>query len=291
MAAAGRDVTFLVRRHRVAQLSRGLTIRSRNEDTVVPIKVIVGGQDVGPFDAILLAVKSYQLAAALGELRPYVGNDTMIVPTLNGMRHMDTLRAQFGTRNVIGGVAKLVASLDEQGRIIDQGSFHDLVYGEWNGEPSERIRALDRAAQGSGFDAHLSAHIERDMWEKWAMLASLGAITCLMDGDLGQVARTSGGVRFVERLFGEVVSVIAAEWQPLSEGFRSQILAFLTDRASLQTSSMYRDMKAGQQVEADQIIGDLVARGTAKGVATPVLSSALVRLQVYQQQQVEKRAG
>ncbi len=291
MVAAGRDVTFLVRAHRVAQLSKGLTISTGSTQIVVPIKVIAAGQDGGRFDAVLLAVKSYQLADAIAEFRPYVGADTMLVPTLNGMQHMDTLRAEFGARKVVGGVAKLVASLDSAGRIVDQGSFHELLYGEWNGEHTDRIRAFDRAAQGAGFDARLSGHIEQDMWEKWAMLASMGAITCAMDGDIGQVARAPGGVRFAESLFAEVVSVITAEWQPLSAGFQSQTLAFLSDRSSGQTASMFRDMKAGRQVEAQQIIGDLVARAAAKAVATPLLSSALVRLQVYQQQQLEKNLG
>jgi 2-dehydropantoate 2-reductase len=46
---------------------------------------------------------------------------------------------------------------------------------------------------------------------------------------------------------------------------------------------MYRDMKAGQRVEADQIIGDLVKRAAATGVATPLLSAVLLRLRVYEQ--------
>jgi 2-dehydropantoate 2-reductase len=51
---------------------------------------------------------------------------------------------------------------------------------------------------------------------------------------------------------------------------------------------MYRDMKAGQRVEADQIIGDLVFRAAAKGVATPLLSAVLVRLEVYEQRQAAR---
>jgi len=123
------------------------------------------------------------------------------------------------------------------------------------------------------------------MWEKWAMLASMAAITCGMDGDIGQVARAPGGPQLVESLFSEVVQVIAAAGQPLSDTFRSRTLALLTDPSSTLTSSMFRDMKAERPVEADQIIGDLIARGAAAGLATPLLSSVRVRLQVYEQRQ------
>jgi 2-dehydropantoate 2-reductase len=283
LAAAGRDVTFLVHPRRAAQLAGGLIISSQDHESVVPVRLIVAGGTADAFEVILLAVKAYQLDDAIEDFAGYVSAGTMILPVLNGMKHMDALRSRFGAPHVIGGVARIATTLDERGRILDQARFHDLSYGEWSGERTDRIVALDQFMRGAGFDARLSTEIEREMWEKWAMLASLGAITCLMDGDIGQVARAPGGIDFVHGLFAEVAAVIAAAWRPLSDSFKSQILSLLTDRDSSLTSSMYRDLKAGQRVEADQIIGDLVKRAAAKGVATPLLATVLVRLNVYEQ--------
>jgi len=186
LAAVGRDVTFLVRPRRAAQLADGLTIISKGEEIRTLAKVITTGKLAGDFDLILLAVKAYQLDAAIEDFGPYVTQGSVILPVLNGMKHMDILRSRFGSPQVIGGVAKIAST---RGRILDQADFHDLAYGEWSRERSDRILALDQFMKGAGFDARLSADIERDMWEKWAMLASLGAITCLLDGDIGQVAR------------------------------------------------------------------------------------------------------
>ena len=288
LAAAGRDVTFLVRPSRAAQLAGKLTISSRGQETVVPIKSITAGEAAGEFDVILLAVKAYQLEDAIEDFAAYVTEATMILPVLNGMRHMDALRSRFGAARVLGGVARIATTLDERGRILEQANFHDLAYGEWSGERSSRIVALDQFMRGAGFDARLSTDIEREMWEKWAMLASLGAITCLMDGDIGQVARAPGGIDFVRALFAEVSAVIADAWRPLSDAFKSQVLSFLTDTASSLTSSMYRDMKGGLRIEADQIVGDLVSRAAATGVAAPLLSTVLARLKVYEQAQGTK---
>ena len=285
LASAGRDVTFLVRPRRVAQLAGKLTISSQGQETVVPIKVISAGEAAAAFDVILLAVKAYQLEEAIEDLAAYLSDATMILPVLNGMKHMDVLRSRFGAGHVLGGVARIATTLDERGRIVEQANFHDLVYGEWSGERSARIVALDQFMRGAGFDARLSTDIEREMWEKWAMLASLGAINCLMDGDIGSVATAPGGIEFVQRLFAEVVATIGAAWGALAEPFKSQVLALLTDRSSRLTSSMYRDMKAGHRIEADQIIGDLVRRAAATGVATPLLSTVLARLSVYEQRE------
>jgi 2-dehydropantoate 2-reductase len=285
LASVGRDVTFLVRARRATQLAGKLTISSQGQETVVPIKSITAGELAGKFDVILLAVKAYQLDDAIEDFAPYVSEATMILPVLNRMKHMDVLRSRFGAVHVLGGAARIATTLDEHGRILEQANFHDLAYGEWSGERSARIVALDELMRGAGFDARLSTDIEREMWEKWAMLASVGAINCLMDGDIGQVAQAPGGADFVRALFGEVAAVIARAWRPLSESFNSRLHSFLGDKASTITSSMYRDMKAGYRIEADQIVGDLLSRGAAAGVATPLLSAVLVRLKVYEQAQ------
>jgi 2-dehydropantoate 2-reductase len=288
LAAAAQDVTFLVRPARAAQLTGGLTIVSKEQPEVIPVKVITASEGAGEFDVIFLAVKAYQLDDAIKDFAAYVSRGTMIFPVLNGMKHIDVLRSRFGEAHVIGGVAIVATSLDERGRILDQATYHSLAYGELSGENSERIRALDEFMRSSGFDARLSEQIEREMWEKWAMLASVGAITCLMDGNIGQVARTLGGLDFAKALFGEVVTVIEAVWRPLSDALKARVYAQLTDRTSDQTSSMYRDMKAGHRLEQDQIIGDLVARAALKGLATPLLSAVLVRLEVYEQWRLSK---
>lgn len=287
LAAAGRDVTFLVRPRRAAQLVDGLTIISKGGEIRVPAKVVTTGQEADEFDVILLAVKAYQLDVAIEDFGPYVTQGSMILPVLNGMKHMDTLRSRYGSSRVLGGIAKIASTLDERGRILDQADFHDLAYGEWGREKSARILALDQFMSGAGFNARLSADIERDMWEKWAMLASLAGVTCLLDGDIGQVARAPGGIELVKGLVGEVVAAVGAAWRPVSQPFKAQVLSLLTDRGSSLTASMYRDMKGGYPVEADQIIGDLVTRATEKGIATPLLSAAWTRLKVYE----EIRAG
>lgn len=282
LAAAGRDVTFLVRPRRATQLADGLTIVSRGLETRVTPRVISTAERAGEFDVILLAVKAYQLESALEDSGAHVSQKSMIFPVLNGMKHMDVLRSRFGADRIIGGVARIASTLDERGRILDQADFHDLAYGEWSGERTPRILALDQFMTGAGFEARLSAEIERDMWEKWAMLASLAAITCLLDGDIGQVATAPGGSELVKSLFGEVVAAIEAAWRPLADPFKAQALSLLTKRDSNLTSSMYRDMKGGYRVEADQIIGDLVRRATERGIATPLLSATLTRLNVYE---------
>src|SRR5882724_10013555 len=96
LVQAGRDVTFLVRPRRVAQLREGgLQIVSPHGAVTVRPKLVTADDIVAPYDAVLLAVKAYSLDAAIDDFATAVGPETTIMPVLNGMRHVDILEERF----------------------------------------------------------------------------------------------------------------------------------------------------------------------------------------------------
>ncbi|HMH03294.1 MAG TPA: 2-dehydropantoate 2-reductase [Candidatus Udaeobacter sp.] len=283
LAQAGRDVTFLVRPVRAKQLSRdGLRIVSPHGDAVLSPKVVSAEEIDTPYDLVFLSVKAYALEAAMNDFAAAVGRDTMILPVLNGMRHIDLLAKRFGEHAVTGGVCLVAAEIDDQGRIVQLADVQRLVYGERNGESTPRLKTLDATLRGAGFDARLSSDIMQAMWEKWIQLASLGAITCLMRGTIGQIVAAPGGTELSIALLNESAAVASACGRKPSEDFLSRNAAAMTKTGSSLTSSMYRDLRKGAPVEADHILGDLIERGSVHGVATPLLKAALVNLRVYQ---------
>lgn len=283
LAEAGRDVTFLVRPGRAATLKRdGLRILSANGDVSLVPKLVTADAIAAPYDVVLLSVKAYSLDAAVADMAPAVGPETMIVPVLNGMRHIESLQARFGAERVVGGVCKIAAELDAEGRIVQMGTFQDLSYGELDGRTTQRIQALDAALRDAGASARLSPDIARELWEKWVMLASLGACCCLMRGHFGEINAAPGGTAFIHAVVDEVVAVHAACGHPPATAFLANLRKQLTAPDSRQTSSMYRDMVKGGAVEAEQIIGDLIARAGQAGIATPLLAAAFAALSMYQ---------
>ncbi len=283
LAQAGHDVTFLVRAKRAAQLKEGgLQIVSPYGDFSVEPKIITADALKEAFDAVLLTVKAFALGSALEDVAPAVGPDTMVLPVLNGMKQVDAITDRFGAKALAGCVCKIVAYLDDQGRIVQMNKLHEIAYGEMNGNVTDRIRGLDKEMQGAGFNARLSPDIEREMWEKWVMLAALGGITCLARGNIGQVAAAPGGVDFASQLLDEVASIVSAVGRKPSAAFLSETKSMLTQLGSVQTSSMYRDLQKGYPVEAGQIVGDLLERARQANIAAPLLSAAFVNLSVYQ---------
>ena len=206
----------------------------------------------------------------------------MILPVLNGMRHVDTLISRFGENAVVGCVCKVATEVNEDGHIVQLAELQELAYGELSGHPSARTDALHRTMQNAGFDVRLSPTIERDMWEKWILLATLGGITCLMRGNIGEVEAVPDGAEFALRFLEEITAVATAAGHPPREAFLAAAKAQFTQKGSTLTSSMYRDLRKGSPVEAEQILGDLLARARAFSVPAPLLATALVHLSVYQ---------
>ncbi len=283
LAQAGRDVTFLVRPRRAAQLQEtGLQIVSPHGDVTVRPKLVTADDIESPYDAVLVAVKAYSLDAAIGDFTVAVGPETTIVPVQNGMRQIDILDDRFGPAAVAGGVCKVATTVDPEGRIVQLATFQELAYGERDGSVSRRMEELDAFMQGAGFDARLSRSIDYEMWEKWTMLATLGGITCLMRGNIGDVVAAPGGANFILGFLDEVVSVVSAVGQAPNSAFLETARKTLTTPGSTQSPSMFRDLQQGNPIEADQIIGDLLTRGGEAGIATPLLAAAYAHMSVYQ---------
>jgi len=283
LAQAGKDVTFLLRPKRAAQIrEQGLTILATTGEFTVKPQVVTADALKPEYDAILLTVKAFALEAALADLAPAVGPNTMVLPVLNGMRHLDVLSERFGAGAIPGSLCKVATTLDDQGRIKQLGPFHQLIYGERDGGITPRIQALDAFLQGATFTATLSTHIMRDMWEKWIMLATLGCVTCLMRGTIGEIEAAAGGVEFVNAVLEEILTIARLTGEAPGAAYVEETRKMLTTKGSGATSSMYRDLMGGLPIEADQIVGDLLKRARGAGIATPLLGAVYVNLRVYQ---------
>jgi 2-dehydropantoate 2-reductase len=293
LVQAGRDVTFLVLPKRAGEIeAQGLRILSpMHGDFTVRPKTITAAQIASPYDVIFLSVKSYSLAAAINDFAPAVGPQTVIIPVLNGMHHMDVLTQKFGEHAVLGGVCFVATEVDSQGRIIQLADFQSLTYGELDGRKTPRIEAVHQAFSGAGFEAAISTDILRDMWEKWVWLATVGAITCLLRGNIGEIVAVPGGAELCLSTFRECAAIAGACGYPMSETFMAEKGPLLTAPGSTLTSSMYRDLTDQAPVEADTVLGDLIERGQKRGVSAPIVQAAFVSLSIYQQGRVRAKAA
>jgi 2-dehydropantoate 2-reductase len=290
LAEAGRDVTFLVRPARAAQLAEhGLKVTSPLGDFTVKPRLATADTLGGPYDLILLTAKQYDLDQAIDAIRPAVGPRTAVLPMLNGLVHLDRLQAAFGVDPVLGGVAYVGASLRPDGTVNHHNRLSGIVFGDRQGGISERTKAIAAEFADTKIEAPGSDNAMLAMWEKFAMITTMAGMNCLMRGTVGEIAATEDGAELMLRLLEENRAVATAAGFAPRQVWREQIGAMLTEKGSLNNASMHHDLAHGARTEGDWIIGDMRRRAIELGVATPLLRAAYAHLQVYENRRAASR--
>jgi 2-dehydropantoate 2-reductase len=286
MLEAGRDVTFLVRPRRAAELAdAGLVIKSPNGDVTLKNPPAVQADKLGEkFDVVLLSCKAFDLDDAIKSFAPAVGPQTAIIPLLNGMLHLDVLDKKFGRERVLGGLCAIAVTLNDRREVVQLQPMQSLNFGERGGKLSDRVRAIAEVFASGKFGAVASEQILQEMWEKWVFLATLAASTCLMRTSVGNILASPGGKDFILGALDECSAVAVAEGYAPRPPFLERTRGMLTAEGSQMTASMFRDIKVGAPVEADHVIGDLIARGDAAKAPVPRLRTSYTHLKAYEKQ-------
>lgn len=281
LAAAGVDVTFLVRPSRAERLARdGLTLLSPLGNLRQPVAAL--SEVTSSFDAVLLTCKAYDLNLAMEVFAPAIGPTTIILPLLNGLRHLDDLDARFGSRHVVGGLCHIGATVAETGEIQHLNGLQRLAFGPRTPSQAELCETLHVTLSRGGFAPVLSPEILQEMWEKFVMLAAYAGMTCLMRAPIGRCMQADDGEALVLELLAECAGVASASGYAPDPAFLAGTRAMLTDRGSAGAASMLRDIERRGRTEGEHVLGDLVRRAKAVGMPTPLLRIARAHLQTYE---------
>lgn len=296
MHDAGGDVTFLVRPARAAQLrASGLQVFSQYGDTTIVPKVVTRDEcrELAArgefFDVVVLSCKAYDLASAIDAVAPAVGEASVVVPLLNGVRHLETLVERFGEQRVLGGSAFISVVLEATGAIRHLNAMHRLVIGARTPTPPAVLAPLAQLLGAARCEFILSDNIEQTLWDKIVFLATLAAATCTLRASVGVIVRTLAGEDFIRGLLDEAARIASACGHAVGEAQLAAYTRQLTEPGSALMASMLRDVERGSATEAEHILGDMVARAQQQGVAAPLLRLAYSHLQAYDLRRQEPR--
>ena len=279
----GEDVTFLVREKRKAQLEAdGLVVESVNGNMKMNVKTLLSGEQSDLFDVIILSTKAYHLEGAIESIRPYVSEQTMILPLLNGIEHISTLIDSFGEKHVIGGMCAIEATLDQTGKIIQDSVLHEFVYGERNGEKTERILKLQEAFSGTKADFRLSENIEQDMWHKYLFISTVAGVTSLFRSPMGPIREQKYGKQVIQSILTEAVSIMRAIKAPILDNVEDLQKERLNKLGYKMKASLLKDMEKQLPIEADHFFGYLLEQAETSGVEAKTIEPVYANLKLYE---------
>jgi len=272
LAAAGHDVAFVARGEHLRAIRReGLRVESIKGDLhIQPAHATDRPEEVGPVDAVLCAVKAWQLPDALRAMPPLLGKGSVVLPLQNGVEAVDEARNAVGRERVLGGAAWIRAEIAAPGLIRHSGIEPRIVLGEPDGGGSARARELAGVLAGAGVSAEATEDIAAVLWSKLVFISATSAVGAVVRVPVEAFRSRAETRALLVSAMRETMAVAGARGVAVAPDLLDRTLAFVDSLPAGTTSSMQRDVMAGRPSELDAQCGAVVRLGREAGVPTPV---------------------
>ncbi|MFF4605726.1 ketopantoate reductase family protein [Streptomyces sp. NPDC001339] len=222
-----------------------------------------------PVGLCLVTVKHTALDAALDRIAPQLLDDALVVPLLNGIEHMDVLRARYGGRRVVPAVIRVEAARTAPG-VIEHGS--PFVEIDLAG-PQEPLAPLTALLTAAGVDTRVLPDEHAALWAKLAFLAPFALLTTRYRLPIGSIR--SERREELTALVEETTAVSRAYGGPADA---AQVMARYDAFPPGSKSSMQRDAEAGRPLELDAIGGALLRAAERQGIQVPLTTRLVTEL-------------
>jgi len=271
LADAGHEIHLIARGDHLAAIrSDGLRVESVAGDTTVRPPATDDPAEIGPCDAVLFCVKSYDTREAAAALDPLLRADTAVVSVQNGVDNERWIAETIGEGHAVGGVAYIFSTIAEPGIVAHTGGPARFVYGELDGRRTDRIAALDDALSGAeGIEAVLADDVTVELWRKFAFICAQAGMTATTRLPIGDIRETEASWAMYRRLLAEVCAVARAEGVDLPEETVEEWLAFAHDLDADAHSSLHYDLTHDKPMELDALHGSVVRHAADAGVDIP----------------------
>jgi len=287
MQEAGCDVTFLVREKRAQQIrEKGLKIFSpRGDLTCERPKAVTNPEDIESVDVAVLAVKGYHLPGMESTIKTLVEKGAYILPFLNGVEHLSWLEEIAGKDHLLGGVAYIVAALNDDGHVIHTGNQHTFLYGaltEQGEDACQKLKEVRKVNMGLAY----SEHIERDMWQKYVFISAFSGLTTSTRLAIGGIRKSEPTLQLGEKILEEMGALAKACGVTLPDVSKAgfEMLKAFPDEA---TSSMHQDLIHGRPLEVEHLFGGALRLAERHGLKLPHIETIYAILKPHEAGKME----
>ena len=287
LAQAGRDVTFIARgQHLEALREAGLKVSSTQGDFVIqPAKATDSTESVGTVDLIILATKGWHLESSFEQIQPLLDENTVILPLLNGMEHMDKLISHFGKKRIFGGVCRISSFIEAPGHIRQSGNQPSIAFGELDNSKTTRLEAVHRIFSNSNyFTAEIPVDINIAMWEKYVFITGISGVGAIMRKPINEYRTDPEARAMLIHAMQETFLIAKARGVDLFENFVAETMKRIDKLPVGMLASMQKDMMEGRPSELDDQIGGVIRMGKMLNIPTPTHEKIYAELLPFEQQ-------
>jgi 2-dehydropantoate 2-reductase len=269
-------VHFIARgAHLRAMREHGLRVESGGGNLhVAKPRLHENPSSIGQVDAVLFAVKLWDVEAAARKLKPAMRAGTIVIPFQNGIEAPEILRKHLGPEHVETGVAYIATSISAPGVITHTGAMQRLQVG-----PAAKDFAA--ACKAAGINIEVSADIERARWEKFVFLVGISSATAVARASLG-VVRAEPELRWLlEQSMRETWRLAKSRGVALPEDFVAARLQHVDSLHADMKASLLHDLEAGKPLEAPWLCGAVARMSAEAGLDAPVNRAVYAALRPF----------
>ncbi|UOQ85215.1 ketopantoate reductase family protein [Gracilibacillus salinarum] len=270
---AGANVQFIVREKRAKQLHKhGLTLHSvKGDDQIQSPSAIIHAEEAVKPDVIVIAVKGYHLDAVLDTIKTLAGPDTFLLPILNGVAHYQTLADHFGEEKILGGLANIIATLDESGHVEHTSEIHEIRFGALHHGQEQICEQLEEISKKANMQAAYSEKMLTDIWYKYMFITAFSGITTASELEIGPLLKHQATKDVLNMLFQEMRQIAIAEKVDLTDRRIEKAWATIQQLPVKATSSMHQDYRKGLPLELEHLHGAAIAIAKKHQLDVPAL--------------------
>lgn len=264
----GAEISLVARGKHLEKIQQnGLIVESIEGDFTVKGPASDDPEKLPKPDLILFAVKSYDTAQAIEQIRPVVGGKTQILPLQNGIENIPKLTETFGDERVIPGLCRIGIRIAEPGKLshTNPGS---VIVGEKGGSKSERVKIIYEAFVKAGVDSTLSDNIYREIWKKFSWNSIFNMLTAAENKTTDLLYDGGENQQRLQKLADEILSVARAEEVDLRPEDLEKITVKTQNIGAFVTSTLH-DRRVGKKLEFDAFTGALLRLGNKHDISMP----------------------
>lgn len=269
---AGNNVTFIARgKHLEIIKEKGLQLKSFKGDYLVyPAKATSTISEVKNTELVLVCVKTWQVAEVAEKIKPFLTENTIVIPLLNGVENVDILIKILDKKMVLGGFCRIVSKLESHGVINHLSYEPSIVFGELSNLMSERALLLKKIFLDAGIKTKLSKNIQKHCWTKFLYISTISGIGALTRATIGEMLASPQIKKLMHETATEIVEVAKRKGIELPNNSIEKQFQIIESQPYNTTSSLQRDMMEGKPSELESQNGCIVKLGNELGISTPV---------------------
>ncbi len=244
----------------------GLVVESR--EGTLSARIEVSEQLSKPVGLLLVTVKAPMLEEAIERIDPATVSEAVVVPLLNGLEHMEPLKARFDGRVAAGSISHYQAYRAGRVQIIE-ATPSPLITIASETIPGGEVEGAAELLRQARLDVRVGQNEKRVLWHKLARIAPLAAATAATGRSVGELRDDAAWRPRLEGGIAEACSIAEADGVGLQASAQWAIIDEMADET---TTSAARDVADGRRSELDAIVGSVLRAADRLDVPCPTLT-------------------